>query len=141
MNTEPSPELLGIALLLLIAMCVPWHFANKLLHAKLLPPRLEKAVIELLTTYNICAESRRDAPGVYVDGKKIAALGLRVRKGCSYHGLSLNVDMDLEPFGRINPCGHEGLEVTSMAQCLPETAMDMERIGRRLMAFVSERLA
>ena len=75
---------------------------------------MEDAVIDLLTGYGIAAHARRDAPGVYVQGKKIAALGLRVRHGCSYHGLSLNVAMDLAPFRRINPCGHAGLEVTQV---------------------------
>jgi lipoyl(octanoyl) transferase len=59
---------------------------------------------------------------VYVDGAKIASLGLRVRRGCSYHGLALNVDMDLQPFSRINPCGHEGLEVTTIRRCMPAQA-------------------
>ena len=77
---------------------------------------LENAIIELLAGYEINAESQKRAPGVYVDGQKIAALGLRVRKGCSYHGLSLNVDMDLAPFNGINPCGYEGLKVTSLQQ-------------------------
>lgn len=75
---------------------------------------LEQAAIDLLTGYGITAHTRRDAPGVYVQGKKIAALGLRVRHGCSYHGLSLNVVMDLAPFQRINPCGYAGLEVTQL---------------------------
>lgn len=75
---------------------------------------IENAVIALLADYGIEANARREAPGVYVGGRKIAALGLRVRRGCSYHGLSLNVDMDLEPFSRINPCGYEGLEVTQL---------------------------
>ena len=74
--------------------------------------RLEFGIIDLLAGYGIEAVGRRDAPGVYVDGRKIASLGLRVRRGCSYHGLSLNVDMDLAPFDRINPCGYPGLEVT-----------------------------
>ena len=76
--------------------------------------RLEQAVIDLLHDYGITAVARRDAPGVYVDGAKIAALGLRVKRGCSYHGLSFNVDMDLEPFSRINPCGYAGLPVTHL---------------------------
>ena len=76
--------------------------------------RLEQAVIELLESYGIDANGREDAPGVYVAGAKIAALGLRVRNGCCYHGLSLNVDMDLKPFGAINPCGYPGLEVTQL---------------------------
>jgi lipoyl(octanoyl) transferase len=77
--------------------------------------RIENSVISLLEGYGISAAARKDAPGVYVDGRKIAALGLRVRKGCSFHGLALNVDMDLAPFARINPCGYEGLEVTQLA--------------------------
>ena len=74
--------------------------------------KLEQAVIGLLAGHGIEAHGDRDAPGVYVQGKKIAALGLRVSRGKTYHGLSLNVDMDLEPFTRINPCGYAGLEVT-----------------------------
>ncbi len=76
---------------------------------------IEQSIITLLSEYGINAESRREAPGVYVDGRKIAALGLRVRRGRSYHGLSLNVDMDLSPFSQINPCGYEGLEVTRLS--------------------------
>jgi len=76
--------------------------------------RIEAAVIRLLADYGIEARGRRDAPGVYVGERKIAALGLRVRRGCSYHGLALNVKMDLEPFTRINPCGHPGMEVTQL---------------------------
>ena len=75
---------------------------------------IEQAVIRTLADFDIHGAPRADAPGVYVDGAKIAALGLRVRRGCSYHGLSLNVDMDLEPFGRINPCGLLGLPVTQL---------------------------
>ncbi len=75
---------------------------------------LENAVINTLSQYGIRSEARRDAPGVYVDGKKIASLGLRIRKGYSYHGLSLNVDMDLTPFTSINPCGYPGLQVTQL---------------------------
>jgi lipoyl(octanoyl) transferase len=75
---------------------------------------LERSVIELLAGYDIEANSRPDAPGVYVSGAKVASLGLRVRRGCSYHGLALNVDMDLEPFLRINPCGYAGLKMTQL---------------------------
>jgi len=76
---------------------------------------LEQAVINLLADFDVIATGRRDAPGVYVDSQKIAALGLRVRKGRCYHGLALNVDMDLTPFGSINPCGYPGLQVTQLA--------------------------
>ena len=77
---------------------------------------LEQSVINLLADYSIRAGRRDKAPGVYVDGRKIAALGLRVRRGCCYHGLSLNVDMDLSPFSMINPCGYADLEVTQLAE-------------------------
>lgn len=74
--------------------------------------KMEQAVINLLAEYGIAAQGRVDAPGVYVGAAKIAALGLRISKGCCYHGLALNVDMDLTPFQVINPCGYPGLEVT-----------------------------
>lgn len=73
---------------------------------------MENAVIALLGQYGIAAAARADAPGVYVENRKIASLGLRVRNGCCYHGLSLNIDMDLSPFDAIDPCGYRGLEVT-----------------------------
>jgi lipoyl(octanoyl) transferase len=76
---------------------------------------LENAVIGLVARHGIVAAGRRDRPGVYVAGRKLASLGLRVRGGCSYHGLALNVDMDLEPFARINPCGMAGLAMTQLA--------------------------
>jgi lipoyl(octanoyl) transferase len=76
---------------------------------------LERAVMDVLRGYGVTAQTRDDAPGVYVDGRKVASLGLRVRHGCSYHGLAFNVAMDLEPFSRINPCGFEGLEVTQVS--------------------------
>ncbi len=76
--------------------------------------RLEQAVIQFLEEQGIKASARRDAPGVYVGGRKIAALGLRIRQGRSTHGLSFNVDMDLSAFTRINPCGYEDLEVTQL---------------------------
>jgi lipoyl(octanoyl) transferase len=74
--------------------------------------RMEQAVIELLATQGVVAIRQAGAPGVYVDGAKIAALGLRVKHGCSYHGLAFNVDMDLSPFAAINPCGYAGMRVT-----------------------------
>ncbi|MDD3447727.1 MAG: lipoyl(octanoyl) transferase LipB [Gammaproteobacteria bacterium] len=97
--------------------------------------RLEQAVIDLLAAHGIEAHGRRDAPGVYVGGAKIAALGLRIRHGRSYHGLSLNVAMDLEPFGRINPCGHPGLEVTQLS-ALGGPA-ELERVADELAAHLA----
>ena len=81
---------------------------------------IERALCVVLEEYGIPGAGRDDAPGVYVDGAKIASLGLRIRRGCSYHGLSLNVNMNLEPFARINPCGLLGMEVTHMAQWQPD---------------------
>ncbi|MEZ5573395.1 MAG: lipoyl(octanoyl) transferase LipB [Halioglobus sp.] len=101
---------------------------------------IERSVVHLLAEFGIFAIADSNAPGVYVDGEKVASLGLRVRRGCSYHGLALNVDMDLQPFERINPCGYAGLQVTSMAKILPDTALDMDSIGQRLIATVSEHL-
>ncbi len=75
---------------------------------------MERAVIDVLAEEGIVAAARADAPGVYVDGRKIAALGLRVKRGCSYHGLAFNVDMDLAPFSCINPCGYKGMETTQL---------------------------
>ena len=76
--------------------------------------RIEQAVIDTLDEWNIGAERREGAPGVYVNGAKVAALGIRVRRGCTFHGLAFNAAMDLAPFGRINPCGYAGLQVTSV---------------------------
>ncbi|QQZ29426.1 lipoyl(octanoyl) transferase LipB [Thiothrix subterranea] len=85
---------------------------RKALGVRELVTAIEQAVIDLLAHYGITALGDREAPGVYVAGRKVAALGLRISKGCTYHGLSLNVAMDLEPFQRINPCGYAGLQVT-----------------------------
>ena len=76
---------------------------------------LEQSVIDLVAEHGIAAASRKDAPGVYVEGKKIASVGLRVRRGASYHGMALNIDVDLEPFSRINPCGFSDLDVIDLA--------------------------
>jgi lipoyl(octanoyl) transferase len=101
---------------------------------------IERSVLQLLEEYEIFAGLKSGAPGVYVADEKIASLGLRVRRGCSYHGLALNVDMDLEPFGRINPCGYEGLQVTSMAKQLPSVELKLELIGQRLMHIAASML-
>jgi len=77
---------------------------------------LEQTVVDHLASLGVESYARRDAPGVYVAGAKIAALGLRVSRGCSYHGLAINVDLDMEPFSRINPCGFEQLPVTSLSE-------------------------
>ena len=96
---------------------------------------LEETLVGLLAEWGVPAESRPDAPGVYVDGRKIASLGLRVRRGCSYHGIALNIDLDLEPFSRIDPCGFPGLAVTRLRDL--GVTLDVAAAGDRL----AERLA
>jgi lipoyl(octanoyl) transferase len=76
---------------------------------------LEQTVINLLSEYGVKAECRREAPGVYVQGEKIASLGLRIRKSCAYHGIAFNLDMELEPFSRIHPCGMADLKMTQLS--------------------------
>jgi lipoyl(octanoyl) transferase len=93
--------------------------------------RLEKAVIDLLAQYDIGAKGRVDAPGVYVGEAKVAALGLRIRNGCSYHGLALNVDMDLAPFKAIDPCGYPGLRVTQLRDL--GIGEDIDTLGEQLL--------
>lgn len=88
---------------------------------------IEQAVVDVLAGFGIESAPRADAPGVYVAGAKIASLGLRVRRGCAYHGLSLNVDMDLEPFSRINPCGLLGMRVTQIRDLAGPVAMEVVR--------------
>jgi len=99
---------------------------------------LEQALVRLLAGYGIESAPRADAPGVYVQGAKIASLGLRVRRGCSFHGLALNVAMDLEPFSRIDPCGHPGLAVTQLADL--GGPADLARVSRDLTAVVAQLL-
>lgn len=99
---------------------------------------MENSIIELLQSYAINAHIRSGAPGVYVDQAKIAALGLRIRKGCCYHGLSLNVDMDLEPYSRINPCGYQGLAVTQLVDFSVDSKL--EQVGRKLAEILTRNL-
>jgi lipoyl(octanoyl) transferase len=99
---------------------------------------LERTVIELVAPQGIKAEGRRDAPGVYVEGSKLASVGMRIRRGASYHGLALNVDMDLSPFSRINPCGMAGMQVTQLRNlALPG---DVGEVGEAAAAWLSGRL-
>jgi lipoyl(octanoyl) transferase len=88
---------------------------------------IEQAVVATLADYGVEGRPRPDAPGVYVGGAKIASLGLRVRRGCSYHGLALNVDMDLEPFARINPCGLSNMAVVQLEDLAPVGSIDEVR--------------
>ena len=106
---------------------------------------IEQSVLALLKEDGVMAEVKPNAPGVYVNGEKIASLGLRIRKGCSYHGVSLNVDMDLAPFQRINPCGYNGLKMTQLVDVLraqaagtPPTA---DQVEQGLLRHIQNRLA
>ncbi|MCA3957952.1 lipoyl(octanoyl) transferase LipB [Vibrio vulnificus] len=92
------------------------NLRRKKLGVRDLVTTIENLVINTLKAYNIDSAARPDAPGVYVDGRKICSLGLRIRKGCSFHGLALNVNMDLSPFLRINPCGYQGMEMVQMSE-------------------------
>lgn len=94
---------------------------------------LEQSVIDLAADYGILAANRADAPGVYVDGVKLASIGLRIRRGASFHGMALNVDVGLEPFSRINPCGFTDLEVTTLAQLGGER--DLVTVQRQLLPY------
>ncbi len=93
---------------------------------------IEQAMVQVLSSYSIAAAPRPDAPGVYVQGDKIGSLGLRVRRSCSYHGLALNVDMDLEPFSRINPCGLTDTAVTQIADLIAPQVDLIEQVQTRL---------
>ena len=93
--------------------------------------RIERSLIDLLASYGVSANAKPDAPGVYVDGAKIASLGLRIRNGRSFHGLALNVDMDLQPFQRINPCGYAGMAMTQLAD-LAAGPIELSEVSARL---------
>jgi lipoyl(octanoyl) transferase len=111
---------------------------RKKLNVRQIVTILEKSVIELLQEYHITATSQCKAPGVYVKEKKICSLGLRIRRGCSFHGLALNLNMDLEPFSRINPCGYSELKMTQLADFIQP--VDFKRVGEQLMGHLIQNL-
>ncbi len=100
--------------------------------------RIEQSIIEWLGEFDIKAQTKKGAPGVYVGDAKIAALGLRIRRKCSYHGFSLNLEMDLEPFSRINPCGYQGLRVTQLADF--GVSKSVQQAGQELSDILIRRL-
>ncbi|MEO4047175.1 lipoyl(octanoyl) transferase LipB [Pseudomonas sp. CAU 1711] len=100
---------------------------------------MELALVDVLAGYGIEAAPKADAPGVYVNGDKIASLGLRVRNGCSFHGLALNVDMDMAPFLRINPCGYAGLKMVQLKDLL-QSPPALDEVAQRLERALRERL-
>lgn len=101
---------------------------------------IEASLISTLATFDVEAHLKKGAPGVYVEERKIAALGLRVRRGCSLHGLSFNIDMDMEPFARINPCGYAGMQVTQLRDLVPSQTMLFERAQQALVWDLQSRL-
>lgn len=113
-----------------------WDIARAGLKVRELVHALEQALIDVLADHHINARRRTGAPGVYVGDAKIAALGLRVRHGCCYHGLALNIDCALEPFGWMNPCGYEGLATTRMVDCGVADAT-VETVAERLLPYLA----
>jgi lipoyl(octanoyl) transferase len=101
--------------------------------------RIERSLIDLLASYGVEAAAKADAPGVYVHGAKIASLGLRIRNGRSFHGLALNVDMDLQPFQRINPCGYADMSMTQLADHV-QGPLQMSEVAARLRAQLQQHL-
>ena len=99
---------------------------------------IEASVIEYLAEYNIVAQAKKDAPGVYIGETKIASLGLRVKRGCSYHGLAFNIDMNLEPFSRINPCGLSNIKMSQVSDFTNK--WDFETIKQRLLSYYCQHL-
>ncbi|AAP96722.1 octanoyltransferase [[Haemophilus] ducreyi] len=95
---------------------------------------LEQCVVRTLEDYGIDGYPKPDAPGVYIEGKKICSLGLRIRKGCSFHGLAFNVNMDLTPFSHINPCGYAGLEMTQLKDYISEDNAQCKLVASKLVA-------
>lgn len=108
------------------------------LNIRSLVSKLEDSIIALLAQYQITALAKADAPGVYVNGAKIASLGLRIKNNCCYHGLSLNVNMDLSPFSAIDPCGYRGLEVTQTQNLA--IAIDSNTLGEMLINHLTANL-
>ena len=102
------------------------------LGVKALVNNLEQSVVDTLTSYKVDGKRRQDAPGVYVDEAKIAALGLRIRRGNSYHGLSFNIEMDLAPFSNVDPCGYKGLKVTQLSDCA-EGKIEFKDVSKKLL--------
>lgn len=112
------------------------------LGVRALVSELENSIIEYLTDLGITSEARKDAPGVYVNGQKIASLGLKIRQQRSYHGLALNVDMDLSPFDKVNPCGLQGMQMTQIANLIDaKTKLDIRQIGDHLAQILSRSIA
>ncbi len=110
------------------------------LNVRQLVTALEQSVVETLADYGIEGYPKPDAPGVYIDGKKICSLGLRIRKGCSFHGLAFNINMDLNPFHYINPCGYAGLEMCQLADFIGKEEATLDKVSPKLIKHFAELL-
>ena len=110
------------------------------LNVRQLVTALEQTVVKTLAEYSIESYPKPDAPGVYVDGKKICSLGLRIRRGCSFHGLALNINMDLNPFHYINPCGYAGLEMCQLADFVNQDEANCDKVSPKLIKHFAELL-
>ena len=110
------------------------------LNVRQLVTALEQSVVRTLADYGIAAYAKPDAPGVYIEGKKIGSLGLRIRKGCSFHGLAFNIQMDLAPFHYINPCGYAGLEMCQLADFIPAEEAVCSKVSPKLIKHFAELL-
>lgn len=129
---------------------VTWHGKGQLVgylmfdlnrlkwHVRDLVNFAENLLIELLSHYGLQAYAKKDAPGVYINEQKIASLGFKIRKGCSYHGLSLNMDCSLEGFSRINPCGYAGLQMVRLSDLL-DNPPDFEQISQQIIRLIEEK--
>ncbi|WP_406812343.1 lipoyl(octanoyl) transferase LipB [Histophilus somni] len=117
------------------------HKANgSELNVRQLVTALEQSVVSTLADYGIKSYPKADAPGVYVNEQKICSLGLRIRKGCSFHGLALNINMDLSPFRQINPCGYIGLEMCQMADFIPTEQAQCDKVALKLVTHFTQLL-
>jgi len=124
-----------------LIMYVMLNLKKSDLGVKLLVNALEQSVIDYLGRFDVIAERKEGAPGVYIDGDKISALGLRVKKGFSYHGLSLNVSMDLTPFNNIDPCGYQGMQVTQLQNVIKqEETIDLKQVSDDLVAIFKSKI-
>ena len=110
------------------------------LNVRQLVTALEQSVVKTLAEYGVESYPKADAPGVYVEGKKICSLGLRIRKGCSFHGLALNINMDLTPFQQINPCGYAGLQMCQLADFVDASEAQCDKVSPKLVTHFSQLL-
>ena len=110
------------------------------LNVRQLVTALEQSVVKTLADYGIEGYPKPDAPGVYIDGKKICSLGLRIRKGCSFHGLAFNINMDLNPFHYINPCGYAGLEMCQLTDFIGKEEATLDKVSPKLIKHFAELL-